>query len=162
MSKLLNSKEFTASLIVLLQLLKNEAMPDDITANLSIQERHYMRVIMRCISRITKALHSESTDLIRSFDVLHEMHSLFKKHPPENLRQDLPCLTDFDFIYRGLKDVSDKLIELQPNKCRTFLEFAMSSSDSGSTHDSATGAPPCNNSSTFTKYLSQMLQAHSV
>lgn len=71
-----------------------------------------MRVIMRCISRITKALHSENPDLIRAFDVLHEMHKMFLKHPPENLRQDLPCLTDFDFVYRGLKDVSDKLIEL--------------------------------------------------
>lgn len=87
-------------------------MPGDFATVLTIQERQYMRVIMRCISRITKALHSENPDLIRAFDVLHEMHKMFLKHPPENLRQDLPCLTDFDFVYRGLKDVSDKLIEL--------------------------------------------------
>ena len=36
-SKLLNSKEFTTSLICLLQLLKNEAMPDDFSVQLSIQ-----------------------------------------------------------------------------------------------------------------------------
>lgn len=47
---------------------------------------------MRCISRISKALHSENPELIRAFDVLIEMHKLFKAHPPENLRQDLPCL----------------------------------------------------------------------
>lgn len=116
-SKLLNSKEFTVSLVCLLQLLRSEGMPEDFSQNLSIQAKQYMRVIMRCISRITKALHSENPDLIRAFDVLIEMHRLFVKHPPENLRQDLPCLSDFDFVYRGLKDVSDKLIELQPHKC---------------------------------------------
>ena len=72
-SKLLNSKEFTCSLLALLQLLKTDAMPDDFTIDLSIQERQYLRVIMRCISRITKALHSENPDLVRAFDVLLEM-----------------------------------------------------------------------------------------
>ena len=67
---------------------------------------------MRCISRITKALHSESPELVRAFDVLVDMQKLFIKHPPENLRQDLPCLADFDYVYRGLKDVSDKMMEL--------------------------------------------------
>ena len=91
-SKLLNSKEFTTSLLCLLSLLKTDAMPDDFSTELSIQERQYLRVIMRCISRITKALHSENPDLIRAFDVLIEMQKLFVRHPPENLRQDLPCL----------------------------------------------------------------------
>ncbi len=85
-SKLLNSKEFTISLICLIQLLKSEAIPSDISLDLSIQERQYMRVMMRCISRISKALHSENPELIRAFDVLIEMHKLFIKHPPENLR----------------------------------------------------------------------------
>jgi len=67
---------------------------------------------MRCAQRITKALHSENPDLIRAFDVLIEMWKIFKAHPPEKLREDLPSLVDFDFVYRGLKDVSDKLIEL--------------------------------------------------
>lgn len=35
-SKLLNSKEFTQSLICMIQLLKNEAMPEDFSTNLSI------------------------------------------------------------------------------------------------------------------------------
>ena len=102
-------------------------MPDDISVNLTVQERQYMRVIMRCISRITKALHSESPDLVRAFDVLFEMQKLFVKHPPENLRQDLPCLSEFDYIYRGLKEVSDILIELQPEKCMSFLQFCTQS-----------------------------------
>jgi hypothetical protein len=70
----------------MIQLLKNEAMPDDFSVNLSIQERQYLRVIMRCITRITKALHSENPELIRAFDVLIEMQKLFVRHPPENLR----------------------------------------------------------------------------
>ena len=102
-------------------------MPDDISVNLTVQERQYMRVIMRCISRITKALHSENPDLVRAFDVLIEMQKLFVKHPPENLRQDLPCLSEFDYIYRGLKEVSDILIELQPEKCMSFLQFCTQS-----------------------------------
>ena len=44
--------------------------------------------------------------------MLLEMQKMFVLHPPELLREDLPCLADFDFIYRGMKDVSDKLIEL--------------------------------------------------
>lgn len=80
---MLNSKEFTTSLIVLIQLLKSDAMPSDFKVQLSILERHYLRVTMRCISRITKALHSESPELVRAFDVLVEMQKLFQKHPPE-------------------------------------------------------------------------------
>lgn len=87
-SKLLNSKEFTTSLNCLMALLRTEAMPDDFSAELTISERQYLRVLMRCITRITKALHSENPDLVRAFDVLIEMHKLFIKHPPENLRQD--------------------------------------------------------------------------
>ena len=71
-SKLLNSKRFTTSLVALFQLLR-EAMPDDISAQLSVEERQYLRVLMRCIQRITKALHSEQPDLVRAFDVLLEM-----------------------------------------------------------------------------------------
>lgn len=41
---------------------------------------------MRCIMRIGKALHSESADLIRAFDVLIEMYKIFVKNPPEQLR----------------------------------------------------------------------------
>lgn len=78
---------------------------------------------MRCVSRITKALHSENPDLIRAFDVLIDMQKIFIKNPPESLREDLPSLQDFDYVYRGLKDVSDKLMELQPEKVVSFLKF---------------------------------------
>jgi hypothetical protein len=61
-------------------------------------------------------LHSEAQELFRAFDVLVEMQKIFIKNPPENLREELPCLQDFDDVYRGMKDVSDKLIELQPEK----------------------------------------------
>lgn len=115
---------------------------------------------MRCISRITKALHSENPDLIRAFDVLIEMQKLFAQHPPENLRQDLPCLQDFDYVYRGLKDVSDKLIELQPQKCQSFLDFcrqgAGAANESGAAHPdhASTYAKP----NAFIHYISQMMQ----
>jgi len=122
-SKLLNSKEFTVSLVCLFQLLR-EAMPENLNLQLSVEQRQYLRVIMRCIQRITKALHSEQPDLIRAFDVLVEMQKMFLRHPPEQLREDLPCLADFDFVYRGMKDVSDKMIELQPEKVQSFLGFS--------------------------------------
>ncbi len=108
--------------MTLFQLLK-QAMPEDLAVDLLEEQKHYLRVVMRCISRITKALHSENPDLIRAFDVLIEMQKIFLKNPPENLREDLPCLQEFDYIYRGLKDVSDKLMELQPEKVITFLQF---------------------------------------
>jgi hypothetical protein len=57
----------------LINLLKREAIPDDFYTDLSTQDKQYLRVLMRCISRITKALQSENPDLIRAFDVLLEM-----------------------------------------------------------------------------------------
>ena len=122
-STLLNSKRFTTSLVALFQLLR-EAMPDNLEVQLSVEERQYLRVLMRCIQRISKALQSEQSDMVRAFDVLIEMQKMFVRHPPEQLREDLPCLSDFDYIYRAMKDVSDKLIELQPGKVESFLSFA--------------------------------------
>lgn len=110
-SKILNSREFTTSLVALFQLLR-DAMPNEIATVMTIEERQYLRVIMRCIQRISKALHSEQPELIRAFDVLVEMQKMFLKHPPEQLREDLPCLADFDFVYQAMKDVADKLIDL--------------------------------------------------
>lgn len=160
MSKLLNSKEFTTSLNCLMALLRTEAMPEDFTTELTIAERQYLRVLMRCITRITKALHSENPDLVRAFDVLIEMHKLFVKHPPENLRQDLPCLQDFDFVFRSLKEVSDKLIELQPQKCQAFLNFVDQQSECASTDASEGGESLYSKPNAFTKYLRQMMQAN--
>ena len=59
--------------------------------------------------------------------MLLEMQKMFQRHPPELLREDLPCLADLDFVYRGMKDVSDKLIELQPEKVESFLSYATGS-----------------------------------
>lgn len=116
---------------------------------LQVQETQYIRVVMRCISRITKALHSENPDLIRAFDVLIEMQKLFIKHPPENLRQDLPNLQDFDYVYRGLKDVSDKLIQLQPEKCQSFLDFYEQSESSRDSSEGGKGKK----SNAFMRYI---------
>lgn len=75
-SKLLNSKEFTTSLVSLFEILR-QAMPADLSTQLSPADKQFLRVIMRCISRITKALPTEHPDLIRAFDVLLEMQKLF-------------------------------------------------------------------------------------
>jgi hypothetical protein len=158
-SKLLNSKEFTTSLVCLIQLLKTEAIPSNLNLVLSVQEVQYIRVLMRCISRITKALHSENPDLVRAFDVLVEMQKLFVKHPPENLSQDLPCLQDFDYIYRGLKDVSDKMVELQPEKCQSFLEFFAAEGEGD--QDGESPLSKLRKSNAFIRYLSQLTQAQS-
>ena len=71
--------------------------------------------------------------------MLVEMQKIFIKNPPENLREELPCLQDFDDVYRGMKDVSDKLIELQPDKVQSFLTFTENGPDNA-----------------FIKYLKQM------
>ena len=44
--------------------------------------------------------------------------------PPENLREDLPSLADFDFVFRGMKDVSDIFVDLQPEKVQSFLSYS--------------------------------------
>jgi len=71
-SKLLNSKEFTTSLVSLFEILRSQ-MPDTLNVELTTVQKHHLKVILRCISRISKALPSEHPDLIRSFDVLLEM-----------------------------------------------------------------------------------------
>lgn len=98
-------------------------MPRDLEPALAIEEGQYLRVVMRCINRITKALQSEAVELVRGFDVLLEMQKIFLVCPPENLREHLPSLADFDFVFRGMRDVSDKLCELQPEKVLSFLGY---------------------------------------
>ena len=80
--------------------------------------------------------------MVRAFDVLIEMQKMFVRHPPEQLREDLPCLSDFDYIYRAMKDVSDKLIELQPEKVESFLNYAAEQPQNA-----------------FIKYLKQMINS---
>lgn len=98
-------------MVSLFKILR-KVMPEDFSKELSEEQRQFLRVIMRCIHRITKALHSENPALLRVFDVLIEMYKFFMESPPEKLREDLPSLADFDFVYRGLKEVSDRFIEL--------------------------------------------------
>lgn len=62
--------------------------------------------------RILKVIDDEGEDAVRVFDILIEMHKLFRQYPPENLSEDLPSLEEFDYIYRYLKMLSDKVIEL--------------------------------------------------
>jgi hypothetical protein len=57
-------------------------------------------------------------------------------------------------VYRGLKEVSDKLIELQPQKCRSFLDFCQQDQSArASTSSNITSKP-----SAFLNYIMQMLQ----
>ena len=98
-------------MVTLFEILRS-IMPESLNIELSQVEKQHLKVILRCVSRITKALPSEHPDLIRAFDVLLEMQKIFMRNPPESLREDLPCLEDFDLVYRGLKDVADKMMEL--------------------------------------------------
>jgi len=75
------------------------------------------------------------------------MQKMFQTHPPELLREDLPCLADFDFVYRGMKDVSDKLIELQPEKVESFLSYA----------SGPNAADSSMSQNAFIKYLQQVM-----
>jgi hypothetical protein len=83
--------------------------------------------------------------LIRSFDVLLEMQKIFMRNPPESLREDLPCLEDFDLVYRGLKEVADKMMELQPEKVKAFLNFVAQSTEKKK------------NENAFIKYMRQVM-----
>lgn len=72
------------------------------------------------------------------------------KNPPESLREDLPCLEDFDLVYRGLKEVADKMMELQPEKVKAFLTFVGSSTNKK------------NNENAFVKYMRQVMGMNTV
>ena len=147
-SKLLNSKEFTTSLVTLFEILRS-IMPEDLGVDLTVSEKQHLKVILRCISRIQKALPSEHPDLIRAFDVLLEMQKIFMRNPPESLREDLPCLEDFDLVYRGLKEVADRMMELQPEKVKVFLNFVAQSTEKKK------------NENAFIKYMRQVMGINS-
>ena len=75
------------------------------------------------------------------------MQKIFMKNPPESLREDLPCLEDFDLVYRGLKEVADKMMELQPDKVKAFLTFV----------GQATNDNRKNSENAFVKYMRQVM-----
>ena len=50
-SKLLNSKEFTTSLVSLFEILRS-IMPEDLGVDLNGNQKQHLKVILRCISRI--------------------------------------------------------------------------------------------------------------
>ena len=142
-SLLLNSKDYTTCLVSLLQIVRN-SLPDDFSAQLKEDRAQVLKAVTRTLQKLLKFLEGESDGAIRSFDVLLEMQRLFVRHPPEKLRQDLPSLSDFDGVYRVLKQVSDKLIQMQPEKAIAFVKFQSKTAGAGSP-------------SAFLKYLFAML-----
>ncbi len=68
--------------MTLFEILRG-VMPENLNIELSGIDKHHLKVILRCVSRINKALPSEHPDLIRGFDVLLEMQKLFLRNPPE-------------------------------------------------------------------------------
>ena len=54
---------------------------------------------------------------------MYSMFQLFREHPAENLRADIPSLAEFDNVYVNLKEVTDKMFELNTGKVRDFYKY---------------------------------------
>lgn len=100
----------TTIVVSLIQILK-EGLPSDFTKELNEEWKQFLWALIKILLRVIDLLSPEDIDF-RSFDVLIEMHKLFKKHPAESLKEDLLSLEEFDYVYWSLKIVSDKMIEI--------------------------------------------------
>lgn len=60
---------------------------------------------------------------IKAFELLLEMFKFFKNHPPENLSDKLPSLSELDYLFRSLRTFSDEVINYQYEKSNDFFEF---------------------------------------
>ena len=59
----------------------------------------------------------------------------------------MPSLEDFDYVYRCLKVISDKMVEMQPDKVKDFLKFISQDKDNSKTNS-------------FIRYLVQVMSAN--
>jgi len=84
-SNLLNSKDYTITIKVLLKVLRC-GLPDNFEKELTEERRQYLRAMMKCLLRVIKVLDEETEDAVRVFDILIEMNRLFKTHPPDVLK----------------------------------------------------------------------------
>ena len=45
----------------------------------------YLRLLIKCLQQIMRALKHEDSESVRIFDLLLELYKIFKTHPPESL-----------------------------------------------------------------------------
>jgi len=85
-SNLLNSKDYTTIIKILLKILRN-GLPADFEKELTEEREQYLKAMMKCLMKVLKVLdEEEEDDIVRVFDVLIEMNRLFRSHPPDKLR----------------------------------------------------------------------------
>ena len=82
-----------------------------------------MLALVKCLKETVLTLNAEMSDAVRTFDILVEINILFKYHPLSKLKEGLPNLADFDYIYKCIKLTIDKVMEMQPYKVNDFLRY---------------------------------------
>lgn len=51
------------------------------------------------------------------------MFKFFSHHPPEKLNDNLPSLSEFDYLFRSLRSFSDEIINVNFEKSNDFFDF---------------------------------------
>lgn len=128
-SVLLDSRDISTLLIILLKSL-NSYLPKSFYLPLSVESLHTIKIYIKCI---TKLVDSISYEQLKVFEIFVSLYKIFTEHPPEKLNSDCPNVQVYEYMYRVLRSMSDKLISLDPNKVQSFLQFCIRSNPGSTT-----------------------------
>jgi len=130
LTKIVNSHSFTIILCMFVALIKRN-LPENFSLELSKEQIVYIRLLMICLQKTFKASqdqqdlkNSVSSNGIRVFALLIELNKLFTVHPPEKLKQNLPSLPVFDYVYKILREITDVIVEMDTDKTINFITWA--------------------------------------
>eukprot|EP01022_Parablepharisma_sp_SALTPOND_P001224 TRINITY_DN105882_c3_g1_i1.p1 TRINITY_DN105882_c3_g1~~TRINITY_DN105882_c3_g1_i1.p1 ORF type:complete len:1846 (-),score=222.99 TRINITY_DN105882_c3_g1_i1:107-5644(-) len=141
LNKIVNSHSFTVILSMFIALLKAN-LPEDFSNELSREQVVYFRLLMICLQKTFKTAQDPKDAGLRTFAVLLELNKLFAVHPPEKLKQNLPSLAVFDYVYKILREVTDGVVESDLGKSVEFVTWIEEGKD---------------NTGTFLKYVKNVL-----
>ena len=132
LNEIINSFTFNDTIIAFINLLK-ENLPEDFTIKMNKENIVYLKMVIICLKKVLKVAQSQhECEKLKSFPLLYEMQKLFKAHPPEKLRQNLPSLAILDQVYRTLRETADSIIEINLPKSIAFIKWMEESSATGS------------------------------
>jgi hypothetical protein len=128
-SVLLDSRDTSILLITLIKSL-NSYLPKSFYLPLSVESLHSIKIYIKCI---TKLVDSISYERLKVFEIFVSLYKIFGEHPPEKLNSDCPNVQVYEYMFRVLRSISDKLISLDPNKVQSFLQFCIRSNPGSTT-----------------------------
>lgn len=118
---LLEAREPTVIILILFSIM-HETIPRSFKEVLPHDRAIYMRLLLKCKTKLLMAIQANNQS-IRVFDILVELNRLFDNHPPEELTTECPSVFEYEHMFKVLRNLSDILLAIQPNKVQAFLRL---------------------------------------